>query len=86
MKEVDLLRFITQNEVEYHWTDDDVIMFVSHWNIKEFMMDLLGHQYLTDGEVQCILKYGYIGVWMKSICEYFDIELKSIFDKKNYDD
>jgi len=86
MKEVDLLRFIIENNIEYHWHDDDVVMFVSHWNIKEFMMELLGYEYLTDSEVQCILKYGYIGVWMKSICEYFDIELKSIFDKKNYDD
>jgi hypothetical protein len=81
MKEIDLLRFIQNNEIEYHWHDDNVIMFISHWDIKEFM-DIIGHTHLTNGETPCMLRYGYIAIWMKDICGDFDIDMEKVFEKK----
>lgn len=79
MTESDLIYFVkVTNNVEYHWHDDDVIMLVDHFLLKEFM-DLLGHKYLSDGETECVLKYGYVAIWMKDICEYFDIDIHKIF-------
>ena len=78
MKEINLYKFIKDNGIEYHWHDDNVIIFVAHYHIKE-LMDLLGHTYLTNGETKCTLKSGYICLWMKDICEDFDIEMKKIF-------
>lgn len=79
MKESDLINFISvANSVEYHWVDDNVIAFVDHFLIKEFM-DILGHHFLTDEETQCVLKDGYIAIWMKDICEYFDIDMEKVF-------
>lgn len=78
MTEIDLHKFYKDNNLEYHWHDDDVILFVDHWSLDAFMV-LLGHRYLTDGEIKVLLKDGYICVWMKDICEDFDIDIKKIF-------
>lgn len=79
MTESDLIYFISvTNTVEYHWVDDNVIIFVDHFLIKEFM-DMLGHQFLMDTETECVLKDGYIAVWMKDICEYFNIDMEKVF-------
>lgn len=79
MTESDLIYFVSvTNTVEYHWDNGDVILFVNHYLIKEFM-DLLGNGFLTDGERECVLKDGYIAIYMKDICEYFDINIDKVF-------
>lgn len=78
MNELDLHKFIKDEAIEYHWHDDDVIIFVAHDQIKE-LMDVLGHRYLIDGETKCTIKHGYICLWMKDICGDFDIDMKRIF-------
>lgn len=79
MTESDLVYFVSvTNTVEYHWHEDNVILFVDHFLIKEFMT-LLGNQFLTDRETECVLKDGYIAVWMKDICDYFDIDMEKVF-------
>jgi glucose-6-phosphate 1-dehydrogenase len=83
MTESDLIYFILiDNHIEYNWVDDNVIIFIDHYLIKEFM-DLVGDIYLTNGETESILKYGYIGVQMKEICEYFGIDMKKVFRNKH---
>lgn len=79
MTEADLIYFIkVDNSIEYRWVDDNVLIFVDYYLIKEFM-DMLGILFLTDRETKCILKDGYIAIWMKDICEYFDIDMKKVF-------
>lgn len=82
MTESDLIYFIrVNNAIEYKWIDDNVIVFIDHYLIKEFM-DLLGDIYLTNGETNCVLKHGYISLWMKDICECFDIDMEKVFKKR----
>lgn len=81
MTAADLIYFIrVDNTIEYKWIDDNVIIFIDHYHIKEFM-DLVGHIYLTNGDTNCILKDGYISLWMNDICEYFGIDMENVFRK-----
>ena len=78
MKAIDLKTFVEENEVEYHWHDEDVILmpYISH--IQEFN-DILGENIFDDDGVSCIMKDGYLCFHMREICDYFDIELTDIF-------
>lgn len=82
MKEIDLFGFIVKDQIEYHWDNDDVYVFISHWNIKEFM-DLFSINYLSDNIIECVLRDGYIVAKMKDICEWHDIELINVFPNKD---
>jgi len=80
MTAIQLYKFINKNECEYHWHDEDVILFVNAGDITEFC-DLLGGSTFDDEGIKVTLKDGYICVWMKDICEYADINLLDVFSK-----
>lgn len=82
MKELDLYKFIQEHGVEYHWHDNDVIMFVNIWNIEEFNKMLPLNIY-DDNGIECIMKQGYFCFKMDLICNYCDIEMERIFTDKN---
>lgn len=82
MKELDLYKFIQSHNVEYHWLENDVMMFVNVWNIEEFLK-MLPNGIFDDSGVECIAKQGYFVFMMQTICSYCDIELDRIFTDKN---
>jgi hypothetical protein len=75
-----LFKFITENNCEFHWHDDDVILFVNFMDIQGFS-DLLGDGIMAEKGLDCTMKFGYFCFWMKDICEYLGIELEDIFKK-----
>lgn len=82
MKTLELYKFIEEHNIEYHWHDDDVIMFVNCRDIEEFNKLLPNTIYDDDG-IESIMKDGYFCFWMRQICEYCDIEIEPVFDKKD---
>lgn len=78
MTELDLYKFVSDNEIEYHWHDDNVIIFVSVWRIEQWSK-LLGHGIMDEEGIECRMKYNYFCFWMKDICGYFGIELSNVF-------
>lgn len=79
MKALDLYKFVKENELEYQWDNDDVILFVSYNYLLEWC-NLLGYNFFVDDGLACVMEYGYIGFKMKAICEHFGIELREIFE------
>lgn len=84
MTELQLYRWIKQTSTEWHWRDNegrqDVIIFISFYDLKEFN-DLIG-SHITDEEgIECRLKGGYLAVWMQEICDYHDIQMENVFEK-----
>jgi hypothetical protein len=83
MTELQLYKFINENNIEYHWGEKqgipDVIVFIDFDCIMEFtrMIPFL----LDEGGINVILKETYICVWMLDICERSDIDIKNIFPK-----
>ena len=81
MTELELYKFVKENDCEYHWEDYDVILFVNFYLLDEFTK-LLGYNMLDEEGIKCNLKQGYVAIWMFSICESFDIVLENIFEKE----
>ena len=92
MTELDLYKFITNNEVEWHKTHYDygnrteVVIFVNLWDIKEFG-ELFGSDGIVndDGGIPCHLKEGCYAFEMANICDYYDIDIDKVFVGDNYD-
>src|ERR1044071_6126440 len=86
MTELDLYKFITDNEVEYHWHDHndkgDVICLISFYELKDFckMVEPIA---MTDSEgIKCNLQDDCIAIWMLDICEYYGIDMENVFKEE----
>lgn len=79
-----LYRFITDNDIEYHYEmndgSEDVIIFVNSYLIEEFMTiinDTVGD---WDDPYVGYFRDGYIAFWMDRLLEYNDLNLKDVFE------
>lgn len=82
MTELGLYKYIVDNNIEWHWIDDDVLIFPYYFQIKDFM-DLLGVSAFDDDGVPCVMKSNYFAIYMKDICENYDIEISVVFPKQD---
>jgi len=78
MTAIELYKFVHDNELEYHWYDDDVLLFVPNdlldkWNY------LLGYNIKAEDGIKCIMKDGYFCFDMQYINDYFGIDSTEIF-------
>jgi len=84
MTELELYKFITENNIEWHPANndgvEDIIMFVNLYHMQAFSQ-ILGPNIVDEDGVYCILKQGYLCFWMNDICDYFDIKVDNVFKK-----
>jgi hypothetical protein len=82
MTELELYKFINDNNCEFHWEsredDLDVILFVNSIWIEDFNK-LFDYNFFDDGGYECIMMNDYFCFWMQSICDYYGIDIKNIF-------
>lgn len=87
MTELQLYKFIQKNNIEWHKHQnegiEDVIIFPSL--VQTIIFVKMIDDYLDEEGIECRLKEGYLAVWMKDICEYYDIEMNEIFEGKDWD-
>ncbi|MFA6974282.1 MAG: hypothetical protein WC238_06170 [Parcubacteria group bacterium] len=85
MTELQLYRWLKSTSTEWHWRDNgehqDVIMFISFYDLREFN-DLIGHTITDEEGLECTLKDGYICIWMQEICDYHDVNMGNVFVRK----
>ena len=84
MTELDLYKFITEKNVEYHWYEDkEVFMCLYVFELENFM-ELLSKIYgiFDDGGIKIILNNGYVSIDMMPICEYCGIDPEKVFTDK----
>jgi hypothetical protein len=80
MKELDLFRFLKDNDVEMRWDDDQLSTWVSPHNLSELAEMMPGA--LSEGGIDARLtSYGYVWVDLVLICDYYGIEVERIFPK-----
>jgi len=82
MTELKLYRYIDDNNIEWHWDGDDVLIFPYYFQIKDFM-DLLGASAFDDDGILCVMKHNYFAIYMKDMCENYDIDIETVFPKKD---
>ena len=85
MEAIDLYKYINDNNIEWHYQDnngtDDVIIFTYAFQVEDF--NKLIKKYVSDGGIECRMMDGYFAFWMNDICEHFGIELSKVFDPKD---
>lgn len=79
MKTIELYKFIENYDIEYHWNDNDVYMFVDNWCVQYFHV-ILDNTIFDDEGIECKMKDGYFCFEMKNICDYYGIELTDVFE------
>lgn len=92
MTELELYKFVNDNDIEYHYYKDyinsfmspkeRIIMFVNIRDIEAFNK-LLGKNIMEDEGIECNMKSGYFCFEMMEICEYFAIVPKNVFVNKD---
>ena len=85
MTEFQLYNFIYDNNIEWHWADNDgeldVLIFPMVMNVREFMNLIINKIKAEDDGVSIILKDGYFAVWLSEICEFYGIDIENVFNK-----
>jgi hypothetical protein len=83
MNALKLYKFIEENSIEWHWHEheNDVLIFIMSYHLYDWFQLMKGHSLLDEGGIECIMKDGYLCVWMRNICEYSDIEIEEVFEK-----
>jgi hypothetical protein len=82
MTELQLYKFINDNDVEWHHQEKDghpdVLVFPRYWQIEDFAK-LFEPSKFDDGGIECFMMDGYFAFWMQDICDYYGIELDKVF-------
>lgn len=83
MTELALFKFITDNDIEYHWSHDrkEIYAFINFSDLKEFN-ELIGDNIMEDG-LDCVMKYRYICFEMIHICDHHAIDPENVFTQKD---
>ena len=88
MTELELHKYINENNIEWHKQDnegsEDVIIFPTYVELHGFNK-MLSPCSFDDGGIQCIIKDGYVAIWMNDICDYHGVEIKNIFLGENWE-
>lgn len=81
MTELELYKYINDNNIEWHRHDNngnpDVIILPYIFELEEFAN--LITSYTDDEGMDCRLKGKYIGIWMQDICQYYEIDMDKVF-------
>ncbi len=85
MTELDLYKFIQENNIEWHRYKKDIIIFVNFSNMPQFL-EILTPSVFDDDGIVCNLKRGYIGIVINEICDYYGIIIDNVFKGNNWED
>jgi hypothetical protein len=81
MTELELYKYIKNNAIEWHRRDnngtDDIIILPSNYEFSIFLK--LVEDYTGEGGIEGRIKNGYFAIWMKDLCDYYDIDMDNVF-------
>lgn len=82
MTELELYKYITENNIEYHWCEDIVYLCPYIFQLEEFV-ELLPKGVFDDGGIRDIRLYdGYASIEMNCICDYCGINPENVFKER----
>lgn len=80
MTELQLFKFISHHEIEWHrWSDDKIYAFIPFHLIGDFS-EFIGESILEEDGMEVVMKSTYICVEMSYICEYHEINPDNVFE------
>lgn len=88
MTELELYKYINENDIEWHRYKDNKIEEI--WILPKFYQLPEFHKLCSpclfdDGGIECRMKDGYLGIDIIPVCEHYGIEYNNIFKGDDYD-
>jgi hypothetical protein len=80
MTELELYKFINDNQIQVEWIGTELIIWIPFYLIKDFT-ELIGYSYLAECGIEVNLQFDCIAFNIVDLCEYFDINPESIEPK-----
>lgn len=82
MDSLELYKFINDNNIEWHRLDnqgsEDILIFPNYGEVFK-LNEILSPCLFDDGGVECVMKDGYLAIWMRDICQYYNIDMDNVF-------
>lgn len=82
MTELDLYKFITENELEIDWRGKELVVWIPFYYLKDFT-DMVGYSYFSEGGIDVNLQSDYIALDIADLCEHFGISTENIEPRKD---
>jgi len=83
MTELELYKFVHENECEWRWDDEHLLLTVPYYFLQEFC-DMLGYEVFVEGlpGEQWLLYDGSVGLnRFEEVCEHEGIDTENVFPK-----
>ena len=76
--------FFQSHKCEYHWYDDMCIVFMSFYDIEEFIEEIGDpcNDFSEDGGINCKWQGSCLAIDFMPICEYYGIETEMVFNRE----
>ena len=85
MTELELYKFVIQNNLEYDYVSADEIVLTMPSHLLGSFVKLLGEDYFDDGCAEAHICSDYIYINIVNACNYYGIDCEHIFIKgKNF--
>ena len=86
MTELELYKFLNDNNIEHHWeksvnNEDEFLVWIPFLLLDEFT-ELIGTNYLSEGGTDVNLQKDCVCLDIVDIAEYHEIELENILKKE----
>lgn len=84
MSELELYKFINENDVEIRWEEEELLLWMDHWDMETFG-EILNREDADDGgypcQLQTTLGQAIIVLDLVPLCEEEGINPENIFEK-----
>ena len=85
MTELDLYKYIQENNIEWHWSyndgEKDVIIFPYFFQLED-LANKLSPCFFDDGGRKVTMFDNYVSIWMRDVCEYYGVDIEKVFDRE----
>ena len=82
MTELNIFKFVTENDIEYHYVGDGLFVFIDYELIPAFAVIIKDYLDYNEDDENCKLKNGYIGMNIKPVFDFYGLDIESVFPKK----
>lgn len=82
MTELELYKFIHDNNIEWHKYENDErrdVLILPKFRELIDLCSLLSPSIFDDEGIECRIKQGYVAIWMNDICDHYGIDIDKVF-------
>ena len=81
MFESKLSNFIKEWEIEYNYTNDEILLFIYHFQLDIFM-EIIEDSFFDDIALVCDLTADYLVIDITPLCDFYGVDFENIIKKE----